>query len=461
MSAKLVCLKCWPSRIVQPLVAIACGLGVALVSLPAFTQSSASPPSSLFAFCMAGKPASDTTLQTVFDAQCPAYLQSQFAVTAASNAASAAAAKQAQETSQASLYAQVEQLMKAPPTQIPASGVDISSLAAAATVKDAQMTYQAAATAGSELQPDIDNGKKAILVLSAGDLQAILSTSVDAPTVTATLLKYSDSLVALNCTPRAAAKRKVPAPAAKKPPVKGGQVVAHPEVAGVDDALLYATLVTVAGTVSTALQPSLVAAGRTTGVSDPGLLIGAGLATGLADHKSGLIVHAPTINQNNTVIIALGNFRRGLAHATAQLSNCNNDPDLDDKKALLAAANAYLSSVMQVSGSSPSALAVAAQKAALSDSNISNVLFIQRDVSGGGVSAVKPSYFVGTRLVMAGADVLTYQLTALDGGSIVAANIVTPKPWAEVCDLDQWQNAFGTGCGSQQPNAISSPDVHH
>lgn len=429
----------WSSALqllLRVMAVVFCGLVVALISWPAFTQSTATP-SSLLSFCLAGKPASDPTTQAAFEAQCPAYLQSQFAGAAAVNAASAVAVQQAQEANQASLYQSLEGLLKAPPPQV-ASGVNLSNLAVVATVKDAEQTFEAASAVGAQLQPYIDAAHKALLVPTSSALAMMLAMPVNAATVSATLNDYATPLQNLKCEARAA------------------------QVLGLDDALLLATVVTVGGTLASAFQPTLVATGTTAGVADASMLIAAGLKAGLGPQGSlGLIVHPPAINAKNTVLVALGKFQAGLAHATTAMSNCTVDPQLAAKKQLLANANAYFSNITQVIGTSPSALDAAAQKAALSDSQIANTLLVQRDVSGGGISAVKPNWVSSTKLIMTTADVLTYQLTGIDDGVIIASNFVEPKQqWAIVCALDQWQNAYN-GCSTTTSGTSAGTDQGH
>lgn len=407
---------------------------------PAGAQQAA--PTSVLGLCLQGRPSdAQPVMQGIFDAQCPALLQSQFASANAANAASATAAQQSLETTQANLYASLEGLLKAPPTQV-ATGADLSNLTAPVLLQDAKQTFAAAAAIGRKLKSDLADGK-AILAPASGVIASLLTSPVSEKSVIGRLDDFTKSLP-VSCP--------------------GEQIQVLPL------ALAAVTAVTVGSTLASALQPSLVATGKSNSVQDTSLLIPAGLFHGLQADKNipndkdmspQLVIREPAIDENNTVLMAMKAFRGALNQANNTLTKCKSAISPTAQQ-IVADANAYASTLTQVSTASPvSMLDIAAQKAQLRKAGVKYALVFQRDVSGGGVAAIKPNWFTSTQIMMVNVDGITYQLSEIESGALRNTDFQSEK-WSDVCGLDQWTQAF-TGCAGKAvtPASTSVDDTHH
>lgn len=381
-------------------------------------------------------------LQGVFDAQCPALLQSQFATANAANAASTTAAQESLETTQASLYSSLEGLAKAPPAQV-ASGADISNLTAPVLLQDAKQTFTAATAIGRLLRADLVDGK-AILAPASGAIATLVASPVSASSVTGRLDDFHDNLARIQC--------------------KGKQAQLLPL------ALAAVTAVTVGSTLASAFQPTLVATGKSTGVQDTSLLIPAGLFHGLQadvnvpndkDMSQQLVIRPPAVDKTNAVLLSMNGFRAALNLANDTLTKCKSDVSASQQQTITDA-NSYASTLTQVSATSPvSMLDTAAQKSQIQQAGIKYVLVFQRDVSGGGIAAVKPNWFSSTRVMMASADGVTYQLSEINSGTLRDTGFQS-ETWSDVCGMDQWTQAF-TGCAGKAATSVGTGtgDTHH
>lgn len=197
-----------------------------------------------------------------------------------------------------------------------------------------------------------------------------------------------------------------------------------------------------AAAIANMFQPSLLATGNAAGVSDPQQLMIGGLISGLGeDKKAYLVLNTPPITPSNPVIGSLQDLRGAIAKAAATAANCKSSSDTQAMTAAITQAQQYITSITQISGTSPSIFDLAVLRAALDDQKIKYTLLLQRDVSSIGVAAVKPNWFTSTKLYMGAADLISYQLTEL-GGTVTIAKF-EKNQWHGTCGLNKWADVSG------------------
>ncbi len=373
-------------------------------------------------FCLGSAP-TDLNLLAIYNAQCPAFLQSQFASANAANQAAPVTTDLAQQQSMLALYSSLAGLVKPPASQV-ASGTDISALAIVSQTKDADLTYALAQQIGAHLlavtdsshHALIDLGHQVLLVASAADRIALFANSVDANTVKLAADAYAKDAAAQTCT-------------------------GPNRIAGVVGGVLAAeALGSIISTGASMFQPSLVAAAKTSGVTDPTQLMIAGLIVGLGPNSAFVRLQPPTVTDQNSVIVSVTALRKQILATGRELAQCPKDPGIAGKLQTVADAKAYLTSLVQTTNGAPSVLDIAARRAAITDSKIAYTLLLTRDVSGGGAAALKPNWFQSTQLMMTTADLITYQLATLEG--IVADSSYVKAQWSDKCALDKWNQSF-------------------
>ncbi len=376
----------------------------------------------LAAFCTAAPPtgAGTEALQALWKAQCPLYLQGQFSSAAAGNASSALSTQLSQEQTQASINSSVAGLIKAPASQI-ASGGDISALALSAQLKDAQLTFYVAQKIGKSIASEVNDNSHVLLVASAADRAALFFSPVDAATVLRNIKDYKDQADNIHCV------------GLPPPPV-------HPGIAPVVALLGAEALVSIAATATSMFESQLQATGKAASVSDPTQLMIAGLAKGLGDNKQYLHLHTPAITASNKVLVALQDLRLTLGKADVELARCAQATNYAADTQKVKDANAYIASLVTASGGNPSLLDLAARRSAIDEKKIKYTLLLQRDVSGGGASAIKPNWFSSVKLAMATVDLITYELVDLNGNIKLAD--YDWDHWAQAMRLDDWSNQF-------------------
>jgi hypothetical protein len=385
------------------------------------TQFASTPcHADLASFCTAAPPTGTGTedLQALYKAQCPAYLQGQFSSAATGIISSAATTQLTQEQTQASINASVAGLIKPPASPI-ASGGDISALAMAAQLKDAQITFNVAKQIGNEIGAKLDMDTQVLLVASAADRAAFLFSPVDATTVLGNIQDYTGIANGIQC----------PAPPH-----------AHPAVVPMVALLGAEALVSIAATATSMFQSQLLATGKASGVNDPTQLIIAGLVAGLADKSDFLHLHPPAITTSNRVLSALQALRVSLGKANIELAKCPQAANYAADTQKVKDANGYIASLVTPSGANPSLLDLAARRSAIDEAHIKYTLLMQRDVSGGGASAIKPNWFLSVKITMATADLITYQLVGFDG-KVKMADYKWDH-WSQTSGLNGWSNAF-------------------
>ncbi|SAL67270.1 hypothetical protein AWB69_07698 [Caballeronia udeis] len=382
---------------------------------------SSSAHADLISFCTGAMPP-DPTSQATFKTECPAFLQSQFAAAAVTSQNTSSTSQLSQQQTQASIDSSIAGLIKAPAAQV-SQGTDISAIGIAAQVNDAENTFNLSYLIGQSVSTLAEkDGKqlfasdeKVLLILSSTDLAWLQTAPVDSATVKATLKGHVDALGKLSCE-------------------KAGGEVAPTFV--LPAILAVGAIASTAATVASMFQPSLVAAAKTGSVTDPTQLIIGGLIKGLGTKKDFLVLHAPTIGYTNSAIQALVSLRDAIKAAAQRSIDCKNAVVAKSISDEITTAQQYITSITAATGANPSLLDYAARRAALEDQHIAHTLFIQRDVSGGGVAAIKPNWFTSVKLYMGGADLLSYQVADLNG-SIVAASFVK-KIWSRQCRLADW-----------------------
>lgn len=173
----------------------------------------------------------------------------------------------------------------------------------------------------------------------------------------------------------------------------------------------------------------------------PQQIIAAGFASGLPDEaKKFFRIHVPSVDSANPVLISLGTLRSAVVAADQRLADCPNDANIKRSNAVMADAKDFITSPTKTDGTKPSLLDFAVRRAALSQDKITYTLLLTRDVSGGGVSAIKPNWFSSVALLMGPADGITYQLVDLNG-EVIVAGMETDK-WIDRCEIDNWTQAF-------------------
>lgn len=377
----------------------------------------------LLTFCLAAPPSEPTAL-TAYNSQCAAYLQSQLASpgTVAQNADRSA--QIAQDQAQTALITSLAALAKAPSAQV-ASGIDISALGIAGLKKDAELTFAVAAKIGGKIGERLSAQKQA-LVVTSGDLAALTSSPVDATTVKDALDAFTIRLTENECKAKKDSPSAMVAPALMS--IYGAQ------------ALLSAV-----ATGASMFQPTLVGSGKIVGVTDAQNLIMAGLFSGMNPEKRAFLrINVPTITASNSILLSLGKLRSGIISANARLSNClPNDPALKPAVAVLADAKEFLAALVKADATKPNLLDVAARRAALAESKIGYLLVLSRDVTGGGVAAVKKNWFTSTSLLLGTAVGISYRFFDFDGKVEVSG--FESDTWADRCSFDQWTRSF-KGC---------------
>ena len=359
----------------------------------------------LITFCTTAAPKG---MEDVWNAQCPAYLNSQFANAQTSVVSGQLSVQQATENLTASYAA----LAKAPPAPV-ASNTDLAPLGAASQLRDAASLLRISRIVGGEIKLLLSAQKRALL-LSPADLGLMLSSPVDAQTVHATLKGYSDQAPHHCLSPE-----KAIAP-----------LVAVEAVMGI------------VATGISAFQPTLLSTGKVSGVQDGSMLVGAGLHSVLGEL---LLIHPPTVTLNNQIIVDVKSLRQELSKLNQRMAKCTGDP-AKVAAAFAADANGYLTAIAKSDGAHPSLMDLAARRAALDAGNVTLLLVFQRDVSSGGMAAIKPNWFQQARLESAYAEGITYQLTDLSG-AIKAAGFVYDT-YTDTCELGDWQRSF-KGCASK------------
>lgn len=374
----------------------------------------------LLSFCLGATP-TDPALLALHNAQCPGYIASQFANAATSAQQSQLTTQLAQQQSQAAILASYANMVKAPTGQI-SSGTDITALGIAGLKKDAQLTFGVTKVIGEKINDQLAANKQ-VLVVTATDLAALLLSPVDATTVKSSLDEATKRVLQLRCSGASAA------PVAAIPAVMLGILGAE------------ALLSTIA-TGASMFQPSLVAAAKITGVTDPQNIMIAGLAAGVAtDNRKYLRVHVPAVTASNPILISLGLLRTSISAANERLASCAaNDPTLKASHAVMADAKELVSSLLKTDGTKPSLLDVAARRAALTQENIVYTLLLSRDVSGGGVAAVKPNWFRSVALIMGSASGISYRLSDFDGRVVQSG--IEFDDWSDRCSINGWTQAF-------------------
>ena len=360
-------------------------------------------------------------LQALYAAQCPAYLQGQFSSAAASNASAGLTTQLTQQQSQATIDTSIAGLIKPPAAQV-ASGSDIGALAIASQLQDAQLTYELAKRIGAALKSELVESKQVLLVASASERAVLLATPVDVATVLANLNIYTASTDSVKCP-------------------KPGEV--HTMVFPMAAALGAEALFSIAATATSIFQGQLLATGKTSGVTDPSALMLSGLAAGLEENKQFLHLQPPAVTVSNSVLGALQKLRVSVNSADVELAKCPKAGSFVAENQKVLNAKTYINSLVQTAASQPTLLDLAARRAALADANIKYTLLLQRDVSGGGASAIKPNWFQGVKIVMATADLITYELVSLDGKVKIAA--FDSGHWTQTCKLSKWHKSF-EGC---------------
>lgn len=375
----------------------------------------------LWSFCTGDASALTQSLKDLHDAQCPAYLQSQFVSAGASVQGAQATTLQ----NQTQALSSIEGLLKAPASQV-ASGADISNLAIAAQVNDARTTYELARSIGARVRTiQTALSGKILVAVSPSDAATLVATPVNPELVLSQLKLYIDSLEAVKCP---------------KPGVKA-------QVASATVAIGLAA-VSVVANLASAFQPALVAAGKAPGVQDASQLIMAGLLAGMDKDAPNLYTLVPLVAANNEILGSVNKLQEAIVRADGQAKDCPDAPGVKFNGGDITAARAYLSTISTSTNSNPSVLETATRKQQILQSGIRYVLFVQRDASGGGIAAIKPNWFQSTQLVLGGADVITYRLVGYPEGDNVTANFaagVATGIWEGTCGLDDWSSNTG-GC---------------
>lgn len=391
----------------------------------------------LAAFCTGAPPTTPGPILDIYNSQCPAYLQSQFAGVGAANQSTAVTTALAQQSSQESIASGYAAMIKAPPSQsVP---TDVSNLSMVIQVQDARQTVRAAQQVGANVSSLLGD-KKRVLLISATDLQAYANGAADVAIVRSTLDNYTKVIGKSACTTPAASAPVVKPAAA---PAKGGGV--KPAIAPVLAVYAVGALFSAGANIASSFQPSLVATGASKSVQDPTMLMTAGLFDGLGDNRKFLGVRTPVTTSENAIVKALDNLRKAVVDADAALSNCSNPAtDIGMKEGLseIADANAYVASLTVVSATSPiSLLTLAARQQAISDANYTYFLVMVRDVSAGGIATIKPNWYSSLQLNAGAVDGITYQLTNFKG-NIVQSNFVAAQ-WSGKYDLEKWSTEPG------------------
>ncbi len=398
-----------------------CGKVLVCAALAVLATPAMADDSSLWTLCLANpEEIKSPTARTVYDSQCSAFLQSQFANSAINSQATQASTRQTQETNQVTLYNSILGLLKAPPTQIPA-GTDMSAIAFASAQKDAELTYSAAKGVGQSLAASaaLAESSKAILAPVPSDVATLLSSPVDASLVESQITAYMGKVADTVCS---------------------RLQVSKPAMAGVDDLMLAAAGISLVSTLSTALQPTVVATAKANGVSDPSQLLIAGVTDGLGDmQRSQLLVGLPTVTAKNRVVLALAKLQNqlSLADQSAKDKTCAKEAAVKSGQAVVADAKAFLATMTASNGTSPSVLDVALRKAELDVRKVVYALVLQRDVSSGGAVAIKPNWFEGTKVQMGATSSLTYRLVTIADGTVRLAGRQSAS-WSDECDLGEW-----------------------
>jgi len=147
-------------------------------------------------------------------------------------------------------------------------------------------------------------------------------------------------------------------------------------------------------------------------------------------------------------------LRISLGKADVELAKCPKASNYAADTQKVSDAKTYLTSLIASSGGNPSLLDLAVRRAAITDAGIKYTLLMQRDVSGGGASATKPNWFSSIKIVMATADLITYELVTFDG-TVDQANFVWDH-WTQTCGLDNWSDSF-TGCKAKTGSNAAAP----
>lgn len=387
-----------------------------VIDIVVSTALAASPAhaADIWSFCTGPRPdATNQWSRDLYDSQCPAFIQSQFTSTAVSLQGAQATTLQ----NQTQALTSIEGLLKAPPQQV-SSVADISGLAFTAQVKDAETTFRLARYIGlnvSKLLSGQPQGTGILLVTGSTDVAALVASPVDPQLILDQLSAYQASLKQMSCA-------------------TGGQQANFVPLA------IGLAAVTIVSTLANAVQPSLLTASKTAGVQDPSQIIIAGVSNGITPLK--LYVATPTVSSGNKVSSAVKALQDAVAKGDAITKQCADNPSVKAGSGDLTASKAYLTAIGTVGASGASVLDVATRKQQLVDNGVRYLLFAQRDVSGGGAAAIKPSWFRSTQIVVGAADEITYRLVQYPDGTIMHANMALGT-WTNTCGLGNWS---GSAC---------------
>lgn len=401
----------------------------------------------LITFCTSPPPKDSPAALDFYNSQCPQYLQSQInsAIISANALPSSTdlATQKSQldiQKAQADINTAVAGLIKAPPSQVAG---DLSALAISSQVKDADQTFELAKLIGIDVAGLISDKQQILFVSTATDLAALQLTPTDAVTVLQGLTTQIELVKNISCT--------------RQPPPKFDAQSTS------GDLLTAGAIASSVAAITNMFQASLVATGKTVGVTDPTQLMLAGFTSGLGTNKKQYLwVRKPDITSENSVIKTYIELRKRITAAENTLKTCpkkgdpgvtEDDPAISRGTQTLTDAKGYLNQLISTKDSAtPSLLDIAVKQAAILDNHIAFVLYMQRDVSGGGIAAIKPNWFNSTKLYVDVADVITYQVSKLDG-RIEMADYKKTSCKNKV-KLNEWQKAFRE-CRGQKKDTTS------
>ena len=407
---------------VKPLTNEAARVFYSAISCLALATPFQANAADILTFCLSAPPTDPATL-SIYNTQCPSFLQTQFSNsgTVAQNADRTS--QIAQDQTQLAMITAIAALIKPPPAQV-ATGLDISALGAAGLKKDAELTYGVASKIGTKLSGKVSADSQAVLLTNA-ELVALASAPVDSATVRTALDDYTTRITPLKCS--GAATPAVPAILPAAMAIYGAQ----------------ALLSTVAS-VANMFQPSLLAAGKTASVAEPQSLMAAGLLSGVSDDKRAFVrVGTPSISNSNSILASLGLLRVTISGANQRLAGCAaTDSTLKSSAALVSEAKEFIAALLKTDGTKPSLLDLAARRAAMTDAKIRFVLVLSRDVSGGGIAAVKENWFSATSLLFGTAVGISYRLLDFEGRTELSG--FESDSWADRCSVAKWASSFQT-----------------
>jgi hypothetical protein len=406
-----------------------------LAGLTAIVLAPTPAAADLLSFCLSPKP-TDPVQGNAWADQCPAYIQSQFASAIAAAQAQGlttsltqqqtqtaiATAQIGQQQTQAAILTALAGLSKPGAPAIPTGqSFDLSGVASAAQLKDAQLTYGVSKRIGGKIAPSLSAADKMLLV-TPDELAALFSYPVDSMTIDAAFDSYIAKVTGITC-----------AGAVKDP--KGFAILP-----ALDGLLGFQALLSATAGIATMFQPSLLAATKITPIVEPKYLLSAGLADGLGDKRQFLLVRGPTVGADNPILQKLGGLRRAMSEKQRAIAPCKaDDPDQKAALALLKDVNDYIATLVKTDGTKPSLLDTAARRSALTGAGIRYTLMLSRDEAAGGVSAIKPNAFRSVQLLMGTSVGVSYQLVNLDGTPVLSG--LETDIWSDRKAIDDWASA--------------------